>query len=151
MEFHAAKVHSLLVQIAEGRLKEEYPYGRVVKECRFLYGEKLYIVDVVGGDDSKSHAYECVVTAYPSLTKLEALKNTFHKVTVLTLPDLIRRAMEIAHVIGEQKSYILDLQGIIAHQDQEKFHLEQKIEELENENHDLKVKLRCCQKSVKKK
>lgn len=152
MEYWNEQVHSLLVEIAEGRLEEEYPSGEVVKEYSFLFdGKKLYRVDVVGGNGSESHAYECVVSAYPTLAKLEALKKTFHKVTVLTVSDIIRRAMEVVNIIGEQRSHISDLQALIDDARREEFELKENIRELKWKIRDLKVKVRYWQKKANKK
>jgi hypothetical protein len=156
MESWNEQVHSLLVEIAEERLEEEYPLGEVMKEYSFLFeAKKLYRVDVVGGNGSESHAYECVVSAYPTLAKLEALKKTFHKVTVLTVSDVILRAMEIVNIISEQRSHISDLQALIDDARQERFKLKENIRKLKWEIRELKrhayAKVRYWQKKAKKK
>ncbi len=131
-----ADVHSLLIQIAAEWLKGEYPKGIIKKEYSFLFEEKKpYRVDVVGSNGSESHAYECVVSAYPTLSKMVALKKTFHKVTVLTVSDIIRRAMEVVNTIGEQKQRIIELQDLVDSLHRQRSELNQEIERVKSINH----------------
>lgn len=151
-----AQLHSLLVEVATERLRGEYPRGQVQTEYAFRYkGRKTYRVDVVGANNSQTHAYECVVTTYPPLTKLEALKDTFDKVTILTATDVVRRAMKVLeerrNTVSEQKRHIMDLEGLVAHCRQERFHLKEKIRDLKWEIQEQKRKVRYWRKKAQKK